>query len=266
MHHLPRVAIGLLAGAAALVPASAAVATPKSGDVDLVVPVLAPMLPGQQGWVSALWTANNDVCDVRVTASGPGLTVSYPTNTGSYSSLYKSSSLDAGQLDFTALNVSVAPSVTGAVQMALAISYTNQAPGQAKKEDGKCVGSPGSETVTATLPVVPSIGAAAVVQKTTAVSVSRATPTWANLVFAGTRPGLSNFRVTLTPPAGLSVAYPGDATSSGLNRLGTLPVGQDDFTAVRFDASKLAAGTYNVPVKATWTGGSYDGSITVTVN
>ena len=65
--------------------------------------------------------------------------------------------------------------------------------------------------------------------------------------------------------AGLAVVYPGDATSSGLHAGTALPVGQDDYAAIRLDAAGLATGTYTVPVHATYTGGSFDGQLTLSV-
>lgn len=71
--------------------------------------------------------------------------------------------------------------------------------------------------------------------------------------------------MTVTPPAGSSVLYPGEKTSAGLLTSGSLLVGQKDYVSVRFDAAGLKPGSYEVPVKATWTGGSYTGAVTLTV-
>ncbi|MEV1289722.1 hypothetical protein [Micromonospora sp. NPDC049679] len=265
-----RLAVVLVGAAVAVAPLSSAHAAAKDDGVDLVVPVLAAMLPGQQGWVSALWSANKDICDVKVTVSGPGLTVSYPTNTGTYTSMYINSALATGNIDYTAFNVTVPSSAGGPVPVTLAVSYTQLPPGQIKKDDDlktakfDCKGPKGAQTVEATLPVVPVVGAA-VAQRTTAVTVPRTKPTWVNIKFQGRKPGLDNFRVTLSPPAGLTLTYPSDATSAGLQSLAGLPVAREDHVSVRLDAGGLAPGDYQVPVHATYTGGSYDGKLTVTV-
>jgi len=241
-----------------------------TGGLELVVPTVAGMLPGQQGWVSAIWSANLDVCNVQVTVTGPGLAVTYPANTSTYTSFYNASALATGNIDYTAFNVSVPATATSSVALTLSVNYNQLPPGQIKKDDDlktkkfDCKGPKGSQTVTATLPVTPATGAA-VILKTVSASVPKSTPTWTNIAFRGTRPNLANFRVTLTPPNGLSVVYPGDGTSSGLHAGTALPVGADDYAAVRFDASGMAPGTYQVPVHATYTGGSFDGDLTVTV-
>jgi hypothetical protein len=238
--------------------------------LDLVIPVLAPMLAGQRGWVSALWEANHDVCNIEVTAAGPALAIGYPANTGGFASLYTSNGLAKNNLDYTALDITVAPTVAAPVTVTLRVSWQELPPNVINKNDDlktkkfACTGPAGSQTLTATLPISPATGAA-VIQKTTTVAVPHATPTWATISFRGGRSGLGNFRVTLSPPAGLTVAYPGDAATAGLNAGTALPVGQDDYVAVRLDASGLTPGAYQVPVKATFTGGSFDGRLTVTV-
>jgi hypothetical protein len=59
--------------AAVLLPVPASPAAADSEGLDLVVPFVAPMLPGQQGWVGAIWEADDDVCNVQVTASAPSV-------------------------------------------------------------------------------------------------------------------------------------------------------------------------------------------------
>ncbi len=245
-------------------------AAADNSGLDLLLPSLAPMLPGQQGWVPALWEASHDVCNVQVTATGPGLTISYPANTGRFSSLYTSNGLAKTNIDYTALNVAVGATVTAPVTVRLTVSWQALPANVINKNDDlktkkfTCTGDKGTQTMTATLPVTPATGAA-VIEKTTTAVVPRATPTWVDLTFHGARPGLANFRVTLDPPSGLRVSYPGGATSAGLNDGTALPVGQDDHVAVRLDASGLATGVYQVPVTATYSGGTFTGQLTVTV-
>jgi hypothetical protein len=230
--------------------APAAAATPSVG---LVVPVLAPMLPGQQGWVSALWGSTGDICEVRATAGGTGLTVSYPTNTADHSSLYKQDSLKAGHFDYTAFKLAVDPSVKVAGSLAIKLTYSD------------CNGTTRTTTTAAVLPIVTASGTS-VVQKTASVTVPQRTPVWTQLSFQGRKTGLSDFRVTLAAPSGLSIAYPGDKTSAGLAETTSLPIGSDDFVAVRIDATGAKAGTYKVRLHATYAGGSFDGSLTVVVS
>lgn len=269
---------GLVVSAVIVVGSSAMAAPAHAAQDDgltLLVPTLAPMQPGQQGWVSAMWSANVDVCDTQMTisASGSGSlpTFTYPSNTATYSSFYTSSALAAGNLDYVAFKVAVPASLTASsVKLTLNVTYQQLPPGQIKKDDDlkvkkvDCKGPKGNMQVSATLPILAGTDPA-VVQRTTAVTVPRSTPAWAHLAFRGNRPNLTNFRVALAPPAGLSVSYPGEGTSAGLNSHVDLPVAEDDYVAVRLDTHGLAPGDYRVPVKATYTGGSFDGELTVTV-
>lgn len=257
------------ADAAGAVQAAPEVA-PKDGGLTLVVPDFAAMLPGQDGWVSALWTATKDVCDVKVTGSGPGLRIGYPANTDTYSSFYINSALATGNTDYTAFNVAVPDTATASVTVTLNVSYLQMPPGLIKKSDDLktkkfgCKGPKGAQTVTITLPVRKPTGAA-VLQKTAAVTVPRATPTWVKVAFEGTRSGVSSFRAVLDPPEGLGVIYPGEKASAGLNESPTLGVGRSDYVSFRLDASGMEPGIYQVPLKATYTGGSFAGELSVTV-
>lgn len=118
--------------------------------------------------------------------------------------------------------------------------------------------------MTASLPVTPQLGAA-LQQITRTVTVAKGKPAWAEISFRGLKPNLGSFRVTLSPPKGLLVTYPGEGTSAGLSENTALPVGHEDHVAVRLDASGLAPGAYQVPLRATYTGGSFDGELALTV-
>lgn len=251
-------ALGLAAAGATLVPAAPAVAAPQ--DLGLVVPLLSPMLPGQSGWVGTMWAAGDDVCGLQVTAAGPNVTVTYPANTGSFTSLSKGDTLRTGSLDYTALKLSV-PTTQGValIPMKITATYTEVADGATT-----CVGVRKTVTAAATLPVV-SPGGEAVVQKTSSVTATRTAPTWAQINFLGRRSGVTNFRVTLTPPAGMTVVYPGDGRSSGLNTGPLLGVGLEDYAAVRLDATGMKAGTYTATVSAAWDGGSSTGDLRIVV-
>lgn len=256
----------LVTSALALAAGAAAVAVPATANAALVPPVLltplmAPMLPGQSGWVSAMWSAPTAICDVKVTAAGSGVTVAYPTNTGTYSSFSKQDALAANLIDYTAFRVTVDSTRTTIGAVNFTMSYTERS---GVATSGDCVGTAKTVTETAALPVIATSGSS-VVQKTSSVTVTRSTPVWVQVSYQGRKPGLANFRAALTAPSGLSVTYPGDGTSAGLNLAPTLAVGTDDYVSVRLDASGLSAGTYKVPVHATYTGGTFDDDLTVVV-
>lgn len=251
-----RLIAGTLAGVTAVAVATPpAHAQPDGTGVHLAVSTLAPMQPGQRGWISAAWVAERDVCDVKLTATGPGLRIRYPT--GAYTSFLTASTLAAGSMDYTPLDVTVGAGASGPVEVTFTITYRQPA-------GSACSGTTAHQSVTATLPVTAPTGTG-VLQKTTAVSVPQDTPTWTRIVFRGTARELAHFLVTLTPLDGLSVAYPKDAKSSGLDGGTSLTPDADDFASVRIDASGMTPGVYNMAVHADYTGGTYDGFLTVVV-
>ncbi|MEV4517370.1 hypothetical protein AB0K00_51505 [Dactylosporangium sp. NPDC049525] len=247
MRRSASVAIACAAGAAAVLPA-AAPAGAATADLGLVIPLLAPMLPGQTGWVGTLWGASGDVCDVKVTASGAGLTVNYPANTKTYSSLSKGDSLAAGHVDYVAFNIGVATSKLVSLNpVTLSYTYTEKADGATT-----CTGTKRTGSQTATLPVV-SVTGDAITQKTSTVTVPKKTPVWSQLVFQARKGGVDDLRITVSGgPTGLVVSYPQERAYTQLNDAASLPVGTDDFAAVKFDATNVAAGTYQLTVKQTY--------------
>jgi hypothetical protein len=259
MRRSASVAIACAAGAAALLPAAPAGAA--TADLGLVISQLAPMLPGQTGWVGTLWAATGDVCDVRVTAAGAGLTVNYPANTRTYSSLSKGDSLAAGHVDYAAFNVSIAAARTVSLNpVTLNYTYVEKAGGAST-----CTGTRRTGSQTATLPVV-SVGGDAITQKTSRVTVPKKTPVWTQLVFQARRSGVDDLRITVSGgPAGLVVSYPQERAYTQLNDAASLPVGTDDFAAVKFDATDVAAGTYKLTVEQTYGGSTDTNTLTLVV-
>ncbi|WP_433218527.1 hypothetical protein ACQP00_12725 [Dactylosporangium sp. CS-047395] len=247
MRRSASIALACAAGAAAILPA-AAPASAATTDLGLVIPVLAPMLPGQTGWVGTMWAATDDVCNVKVTASGTGVTVKYPTNTATYSSLSKGDSLNQGQVDYAAFQVTMkTDTLLALVPLTLNYSYTVKADGATS-----CTGTAKTGSTTATLPVV-AVSGDAVVQKTTTVTVPKATPVWQQVVFQSRKSGVDNLQISVSGgPSGLVVSYPADRTYTQLNKGAGLAVGTDDFAAVKFDATNVAAGTYKLTVKLSY--------------
>ncbi|MET7423249.1 hypothetical protein [Dactylosporangium sp. NPDC005555] len=244
MRRSASIAIACAAGAAAVLPAAAPASAAAPG-LGLTIPLLAPMVLGQTGWVSTLWGAATDICNVKVTASGPGVTVNYPTNTSTYSSLSKGDSLSAGSIDYAAFNMTVTSNtLVSLTPITLNYTYTEKTAGATT-----CVGTARTGTSTATLPIV-LVSGAGLTQKTSTVTVPKKTPVWSQLVFQARRAGVDDLKITVSGgPTGLGVSYPGDRTYTQLNDAAGLPVGADDYASVKFDATNVAAGTYTLTVK-----------------
>jgi hypothetical protein len=109
-------------------PATTTTAAPQVPDEMIVVMLTAtsaPVAADSDSWITANWTAlggNADVFHVTATADN-GVSVSYPENTGSYSSLYRDDQLADLELDYTALKLAVPAGVTGNVTLTLHLTY-----------------------------------------------------------------------------------------------------------------------------------------------
>jgi hypothetical protein len=80
---------------------------------------------GEPTWVEVYWLSWADVCDVKITASAPGVEVGYPSNTGTYTSFSRSSSLAAGAGDYTAVRVRVPQRHGPVVALRLRMTYVS---------------------------------------------------------------------------------------------------------------------------------------------
>jgi hypothetical protein len=243
----------LLSLAALLGGGTAAYAAFGVSDVTLTTSTLPTLRPGQTAWVSTLWTgAPVDATSFTLRATAPsGITISYPSNTGSYSSLYKQSTLLAADTDYAALKVAVGPNVIGNQTITLAVAYTLGESRSGGSYGGSSSGrsTPVTKNLTVTLPVVAATGPAAQLVTTSVGPIKSGAAQYVQISYKGVKPGLTGVAVTVTSkPAGLTVTYPGDRSSSSLSQDSTLDVDETDSAAVRLDTGTLAPGSYPLGV------------------
>jgi hypothetical protein len=234
----------------------------------------AAVVPGQSAWLSVVWAADRTVTNWSTTVSAPaGVTVTYPTTRGgSDTSLYGSATLVGQTRDFTAFKLQVPYTQTASFPITLLSTYTGTC-----GDNGQCkeVGGGNDDkvrdhslSVTVTVPVVPAAGPA-FVQDTTTVSIAPGGNDFRTLAFTGGQADLGVFTVRAGAlPAGLQVAYPGDAAVSRPAQGSTLVGRTTDEVALRFDATALAAGTYVVPLVIGYTAAApvtASGSVTLVV-
>lgn len=241
---------------AAARPAIAPADSDKS-NVRAVTSSTAALSPGQSGWVSVVWTTDKTVTDWSTTVTAPrGVTVTYPTTRGgSDTSLYGMDTLVGSTKDFTAFKLKVPYTQTSSFQVVVKSTYTTGAGNSDKNgDDGKGNNQKSySTTETITVPVKAASGAAFTLQ-TTSVSVKAGSNGFERIAFSGGQTDLADFTVRLGQlPAGLEVAYPGDRSASGLNGDTTLVGGSTDYAGVRFIATDLKAGRYEIPLSIGYT-------------
>jgi hypothetical protein len=261
-----------LAAAVALFLAAAAPAVDRTG-VTLVSSTLPTLTPGETAWVTTLWRgADADAGSFQLTASAPaGTTVSYPTNTGAFSSLSKQATLLAGDTDYAALKIRVGDAASGSQRIDLTVSYV---PGSRSGGYGSGSGGYGSggygrttEQLQVTLPVVAATGDAVRLLTTSVGPVKAGTAQFVQVSLQGVKPGVTNVAVKVTDPGGATVSYPGDRSSTSLSQDGTLDVGETDTAAFRVDAAKLTPGSYRLGIDIAFGSGQrLPGALTLVVS
>lgn len=265
--------LGAFLAGSLLGPPAAGADVDKTG-VRAVTTQTAAVVPGQSAWLSVVWTSDQTVTDWSTTVSAPaGVAVSYPTTRGgSDTSLYGSATLVGTTRDFTAVKLAVPYTRTTSFQITLLSTYTGTCGdnGQCKEQGG---GNDDkvrrhSTSATVTVPVQPAVGPA-FTQDTTSLSVAAGSNGFQQIAFTGGQADLADVSVRLGAlPAGLTVAYPGDATASRLAGGSSLVGGSTDNVAVRFDATGLAPGSYVLPLVVSYTAAApqtVSGTVTLVV-
>jgi hypothetical protein len=224
--------------------------------VDTLTTQTGTVLAGDSAWIEIVWEASGgDAEDFQVTVKNPdpGWEVRYPDNTGSYSSTWGDSTLSDGEIDFTAIHVTVPYAAGKDVKLHLEASYVSD-------------GTSHSQSFQVKVPVAEYTGNdLSQVGGDTTIDGSG----WVQVPFMGNAPRLDGFQMTASPPGGLTVSYPGDGSFTSLAHDARLEDGESDYAAFYVDATDAEPDTYTIPLQVTYFKdslvGTWDGSITITV-
>ena len=247
----------LVALAVLCVVGAAVAAKPPADDITQVTMTLPALNPGQTAWVSTLWRgASADATSFELTVVQPiphGISVSYPENTGSFSSLYKQSTLRRATPTTPRL-LQVGDGVLGNEQIKLNVEY-------------ELAGKKQKQKVDVTLPVVEFAGSA-VEQLTSSVGpIQAGSASFVDVSYKANKPGVTDARLTATPPAGATVSYPNDGSYSGFSTDSTLSVGETDHASFKIDTGTLVPGSYEVKLDLAFGNGQHlPGTVTLTVS
>lgn len=239
--------------------AAPALAAGKTAKVEPQTKQTAAVVAGDTAWIAIDWLARDGDAEnfqVTVTKIDDGVEFSYPTNTGTYTSLWADDLLSENELDFTAIKLSVPYDARRHLNMQVTATYVS---------DGK----PQQKRVEILVPIVTHTGADLEQVTSDLGSLEMATSTWVDVQYAGFAPLLEDFAVTVTDPAGLTVVYPADGTSTSLVHDATLEDHETDLVRFRIDTSALDEGTHTLQIEANYTkggvAGTLAGTVTVTV-
>lgn len=243
--------------AAFLAAASPAMAADKA-KVKLETKETATIVQGGSAWVAVTWKGDKaDATNFRVTATTKesGVEISYPDNTGSYTSLMDDDVLSADEFDFTAIRVTV-PYGTKSFKLDLAATWNDGEQDVSKKFSVK-------------VPTVEYTGSDVGISTDEAGSVSTLEPAWVGVNWTGMAPTVDDVAMTATGPSGAIIVYPGERSSTSLSYDDQLDQGETDVARFLLDASALEPGTHEFEVNLTYARGdsaqSVSGVVTVTV-
>ncbi|GID98467.1 hypothetical protein ACFQFC_18005 [Amorphoplanes digitatis] len=116
--------IGVLA--AAVLAATALTATPAAAGhhgPNPVVPWLEVVMAHQPTWIKVWWDTGTRICDAKVTVRAEHVGVTYPENTGSYTSFRRDSDLKPDRPDYTAFKVDADYNRNTMVPLEATLSY-----------------------------------------------------------------------------------------------------------------------------------------------
>ncbi len=239
-------------------PALAKSDTPNGGpaNVDALTIQTGTVLAGDSAWIEIVWEASGgdaENFEVTVKSPDPGWEVRYPSNTGSFASTWADSTLSDGEIDFTAIHVTVPYGASKDVKLHLEASFTTE-------------GKSHSQSFQVKVPVADYTGNdLSQAGGDTTINGSG----WVQVPFMGNAPRLDGFQMTVIPPDGLTVTYPGDGSSTSLAHDARLEDGESDYAAFFVDATGAAPATYTIPVHVTYskdsTTGTWDGSVAITI-
>ncbi len=212
------------------------------GKVELKTKKTAAVVEGDTAWVALSWKAKGtDATDFRIVVKteNDGVTIAYPVNTGSYSSLMDNDTLSASEIDFTSLRISVP---YGSRKVKLKITATWLQNGENQKKEYKV-----------TVPVARFRGDDIAQATKDAGSVSAADPAWLEVEWTGLAPLLNDVEITVDGPRGAVITYPADRTFTSLYYNNSLEDGETDVARFLVDATALPPGSYSLKVEVSYT-------------
>lgn len=243
-----------IAAFSALLAAAAPAGAAKKGEVVLLSDSPAAVVVGDTVWLAFTWQAVGDLEDFRVVARGTGgAVVAYPANTVDHSGPYQSTDLMDGEIDYTAVQIHVPGTGSGAKHSVLHLD--------ASWVDGR---SRRSVNQTVKIPLAVYDGRATA-QLTDVVEVPAGEGAWVEVAYTGLAPLVDGFSVVVAADPALPITYPGYREATSLHHDDRLDDGETDVVRFFIDAATASPGDYNVGLAARYAGGLLEGDLTITV-
>lgn len=218
-------------------------------EVRLQTPMTSPVLPDIDAWVHLMWVgdAKLDAREFQVTAEGSeGVEVGYPLDhedaeerNRDFSSLYDTSVLPAGAMDFTALRLVVDKDAVEP-RLKVTLSYVSDA-------------GPATETFEVAIPFDETEFTDAALDLATGPlgEIPAGDAAWFDVEMTA-RHNAGDVQVRVTEPSGFGVVYPNVLDHSKLDGGTRIVVEETDVAAIRFDTRDLEPGEYEVTIEVSY--------------
>lgn len=201
----------------------------------------------RDAWLNLSWTSDTEITDFRVTADSSDryVTIEYPENTPGYSAPLNGTTLQANEIDFTAIFVRTTWRAADVYTIDLNVSYTEN--GESK-----------SETIVLTFNETMWDGDTFVLvnDEVTIDLAEGEHGGWIELDYIGIAPQLWDVRITVDTE--LDVELPRGAYTS-MHRSKSLRADERDVARIYFDPAQLAAGDeYTLVIETAYKTGDKD--------
>lgn len=229
----------LLLMLATALPASAQ----QSGRVELLTEESSVVFAGESVWVTFNWTADRSAIsqfEATVTANR-GVEIEYPTNTGTFTGLMNGHHLDVGEIDFTAIKVTVPFGESKDVRLRFTVSY----------DDG--TGRIRTDRFRAEIPIEAFEGRGTVIQLDSSTTVAAGSSQWIDVDYTTRAPRADDMSMTISDSAGLTVVYPAAGAATSLHHDHRLSRGETDTARFRVDTEGATPGDYVLSTTTTYT-------------
>lgn len=197
------------------------------------------VVAGDTSWVTLSWRGLTEVTDFQVRIYGDdGVEIAYPEATRDHTSPSNGTTLDKGERDYTAFQVTVPSTATRTQYVKMEMSWT-------------AYGEQRSESTTIRIPVKQYKG------QDLEILTDNARPDengWVSVAYLGMAPSLGDFTVRVSDSADLTITYPREKYTS-LHGDDVLVDGETDVVRFLLDDAKKASGQVIViETSYTWAG------------
>lgn len=243
----PRVALaGLLIAAALLAGTPADAQRNKGADPELQTRETATLVAGEAAWVALNWLGTGEATDVRVRAENirgsNEASWGYPTNTGDYTAPARDATLQDGELDYTALQITVPYRQDKKFKLDLRVTWNDDRGAR-------------SESYSVTVPVTTFDGED-VKQVTSDVQVFSEEDTWVEVAYTGGAPRIEDFSARVVGDTQGVVVYPGDDDATSLHHDDVLLADETDVVRFLVLTSDMPPGDHDFQVEVSYTKGN----------